>query len=182
MQYSQGNTCVKVSKKETSTKVFSCEYCTISKKKETLALVFSCEICKIFEISSFKEHFRATASILIACNTNYLVFFFFLLTYLIFIHWFFSSLGLLVLSYILSDYDDTNTFWLLYIWTLIIDCHLVFFFESMSWSKGKKYRKIPVDVLPMVLENPNSLSPLCNLLYNKCKIFELFGSILGKSG
>ena len=86
MQYSQGNTCVKVSKKETSTKVFSCGYCTISKKKETLAPVFSCEICKIFEISSFKEHFRATASILIACNTNYLVFFsFFWLIWSLFI-------------------------------------------------------------------------------------------------
>ena len=32
-------------------------------KKETLALVFRCEICKIFKITFFTEHLRATASV-----------------------------------------------------------------------------------------------------------------------
>ena len=53
--------------------------------------VFSCEICEIFENVFFKEHFPATA------------------------FW------LMFLSYLSSDYDDTNTFWLYTVCTCV--CH-----------------------------------------------------------
>ena len=56
---------------------------TVSKK--ILRHVFFCEFGGFFENTSFKEHFRVTASIVITWNTKLLSFSFFILAFPIFI-------------------------------------------------------------------------------------------------
>ena len=109
-------------------------------KRKTQAQVFFCAICKNFENTSFKEHFWATTSIVIAWNTKLLSLSFFLLTFLMFIYWSFSSFGLCfcptysVNTMIQMDFDSYTVFTYVCHWK---SCHLVFFFESM-WRKRKK--------------------------------------------
>ena len=84
-----------------------------------------------------KEHFWVTASIVIAWNSKSLSFSFFLPTFLTLIYWFFSSFGLFF-SYLSSDYNDTNTLWILHnLYLFVIEqvATWLFYFEWISWRK-----------------------------------------------
>ena len=101
-------------------------------------------VAKIFENISFREHFWATASIVITWNIRLLDFSFFLLTVPMFIYWSFSSPSLCFcptcqVIMIIQIYFDSYTF-CTYVchW---INHHLVFFSESMSWHKKEKQQE-----------------------------------------
>ena len=54
---------------------------------------------------------------------------------------------LMFFFHLLSDYDDTDTFWLLLsLYLFAIGYYLVFFFESMSLREKGKNRKTPLNL------------------------------------
>ena len=78
-------------------------------KKETSTQIFSYEFCKNFEKISFKEQFYVTNSIVITRNNKLLSLSFFFLPFL-FLN---ILIWLVFLPYLSSDYNHTNPFWLL---------------------------------------------------------------------